>query len=754
MILGLGGRSLGKIHGWLAVAFEGAALLTGLWIALTELGAAHPYHDASFVWLGLPDGTNFVMGTLVSPLGALMLIVVNVVGLMVVLYSNEYMAHEDGLPRYYAELMLFLAAMNGLVLSDNYLEFILMWELVGVCSYLLIGFFWRKPEAASAAKKAFIVTRVGDVLFFLGVFIFFSSLGHLTAPPTLAGTVASTYPGTSCPASPVDPSWSCLGFTFTLPNGNSDTPFLSAGAALQAANYGGSSWLPTLAGLLILGGAAGKSAQFPLHTWLPDAMEGPTTVSALIHAATMVAAGIYLLAITSIYIGFTLTAAVVIVGIGGFTSFFAGTMGLAAPDIKRVIAYSTISQLGYMAMGVGASSVIVDLTNPLADATLNASGVPMFHLFTHAFFKALLFLSAGAVIHAVGTQDIFKMGGLRKAMPITSTAMLVGGLALSGIPPFAGFFSKDDVLGLTWKAATQDGSWMLYAFFGFALLGVLLTALYTFRLWFLVFSGASSRDLPPAEEGHGHGAPAAPAALASSSASEAHGGTTETPAGATPSVLASSPPPSVSAHSAAAHSGPRDPSWIMSVPLVVLATLAIVAGFIPLIPGFSNLLPGLSWSVMGECVSHCPSGPAFDPTDAMLGGVSLALAVVGILLAWSFWGNGKVYRIPTGSALAVPHQILLRKYYFDEVYDGFATHVILGISRGADWVDRYIIDGTIRGIEEIFSQASKTGRRLQTGVVSNYAAWVVVGLLAFLVFFLYVVPWLVSGAHVSLTPGL
>ncbi|MDE1820661.1 MAG: NADH-quinone oxidoreductase subunit L [Euryarchaeota archaeon] len=730
VLLGLGGRTLGKLHGWIAVAFEGAALATGLWIAIAEATGAGPniYHDVSFVWLGLPDGTNFVMGTLVSPLGALMLIVVNVVGFLVVLYSNEYMAHEEGLPRYYAELMLFLAAMNGLVLADNYLEFILMWELVGLCSYLLIGFFWKKPSAASAAKKAFIVTRVGDVLFFLGVFILFSSLGHITS------AAATTYPGTaSTICSSTDPRWSCVGFAFTPPNANSAAPFLSAGSAIQSINFGGSSWLPTLAGLLILGGAAGKSAQFPLHTWLPDAMEGPTTVSALIHAATMVAAGIYLLAITSIFIGFTMTTAMVILAIGAFTSLFAGTMGLASPDIKRVIAYSTVSQLGYMAMAVGASSVLVDLPNSVY---ANQSGVAMFHLFTHAFFKALLFLSAGSVIHAIGgQQDIFKMGGLRRHLPITSTAMLVGALALSGIPPFAGFFSKDDLIGLTWTAASKAGDPLLYLFFALSVVGIFLTALYIFRLWFLVFSGGAPRDASLLSSS-GHGEPSTMGSAAPHADPHA--------------ALVSAPSPASPAHG----TGPHDPSWIMTAPLLVLSALAMVAGFLPLLPSIHALLPGLSWSVFGECFGSCSATAAgFDQLDAVLGGVSLALAGGGILVAWRVWGDGRVFRIPEGSVLAVPHRILFRKYYFDEVYDAFAVSVVLGVARAADWVDRYVIDGTVRGIEEIFSQVSRSGRRLQSGIVSSYAAWVVVGLLALLLFFVYVVPCLENACHSPFSLG-
>jgi NADH-quinone oxidoreductase subunit L len=705
VLLGLGGDRLGKLHGWLAVGFEGAALVSGLVIAVAEMTATNGiYHDTSFVWLYLPNGTNFVMGTLVSPLGALMLLVVNIVGFLVVLYSNEYMAHEEGLPRYYAELMLFLTAMNALVLADNYLEFILFWELVGLCSYLLIGFFYKKPEAASAAKKAFLVTRIGDVMFFLGVFIFFTSL----ATKLPSGSPFGGYPGTVCQTGQGGPgfSWSCSGFTFTVPNSNTSAPFLAPGAI-------GNSWLATLGGIMIVGGAVGKSAQFPLHTWLPDAMEGPTTVSALIHAATMVAAGIYLLAITSIFLGFTETAASVVLAIGAFTSLFAGTMGLVAPDIKRVIAYSTISQLGYMAMAVGASAILVDLAG-----AGNQSGVAMFHLFNHAFFKALLFLCAGAVIHAVGTQDIFKMGGLRKLMPITSMAMLVGALALSGIPPFAGFFSKDEVLEVTLAAAQQPGEAWIYLFLALAMAGIFLTALYVFRLWFLVFSGEKPRDLPSTSVG---GAP-----LPSGHGDVSAVGTKADAHGANPHAT-----------------GPRDPTWIMSVPLLVLAALACVSGFLPLLPGVGSLFPGLDWSAFG--LVHTSSGFSFVfSDDVVLGLVSLALAALGILTAWRVWGNGHVYALPQKGPTRGLHTVLRRKYYMDEAYDAFAEKGILTLARAMDWVDRYVIDGAVRGIEETFSQLSKAGRRLQTGVVSSYATWIVVGLLLILGFFLYLVPWIVS----------
>ncbi len=367
-------------------------MVLGVLIAVGEMLSPGQYVNAQFTWLHLagvpgpfPNGISLVVGTLVDPLSSLMLLVVTVVGFLVLLYSIGYMHHDHGLPRYYAELSLFLAAMTGLVLSNNLLEFFLFWELVGVCSYFLIGFYYEKPSAASAAKEAFLVTRVGDVLFLLGIFIYFFHF-------------ATTGP---------NGGWAANGFVFT----NGTTPFLPVVS-------GGGSPLLTIAGLMILGGAAGKSAQFPLHVWLPDAMEGPTTVSALIHAATMVAAGVYLLAITSVFIGFTANDQLAIVAIGGFTAFFAATMAVVHPDIKRVIAYSTISQLGYMVLAVGAGFAMVGL----------------YHLFTHAFFKALLFLAAGSVIHAVGTQDLFKMGGLKKPMRVTAIAFAIGGTLPLGNP--------------------------------------------------------------------------------------------------------------------------------------------------------------------------------------------------------------------------------------------------------------------------------------------------------------------------------
>ena len=547
------------------------------------------YIDVHFTWLHLapapgafPNGFSLVMGTLVDPISALMLIVVTVVGFLVMLYSIGYMHHDHGLPRYYAELSLFLAAMTGLVLSDNLLEFFLFWELVGVCSYFLIGFYYEKPSAASAAKEAFLVTRVGDVMFLLGIFLYFAV--YATAGPIGSG------------------GWAASGFLFV----HGSAPFL-------ASAMGGHSTLLTVAGIMILGGAAGKSAQFPLHVWLPDAMEGPTTVSAFIHAATMVAAGVYLLAVTSLFLGFTPIDSLAIVAIGGFTTFFAATMAVVHPDIKRVIAYSTISQLGYMVLAVGAGFTMVGL----------------YHLFTHAFFKALLFLAAGSVIHAVGTQDLFKMGGLKKPMRLTAAAFAIGGLSLAGIPPFAGFWSKDDILSSVYSTLGSHPAY--WPFFLLAYAAVFLTAYYIFRAWFLAFSGDSTRDptLPPAHEG----------------------------------------------------------PWVMQVPLVILSGFAVVAGLFVFVPNFGSLL------LHGQGVAAVGIPPHLGLSDLLISAISVGLGGLGIGLAYLLWGNGRVYVLPVDSPLQSVRTVLLQRYYMKAAYDWVGTGAVYGIARGADFVDRYVIDG-------------------------------------------------------------
>jgi NADH-quinone oxidoreductase subunit L len=574
-----------------------------------------------------PNGFSLVMGTLVDPISALMLIVVTVVGFVVLLYSIGYMHQDHGLPRYYAELSLFLASMSALVLANNLLEFFLFWELVGVCSYFLIGFYYERPSAASAAKEAFLVTRVGDVMFLLGIFVYFYLYAG-SGPAGLGG-------------------WAANGFVFV----HGSTAFLPVGSKTGT--------LATVAGILILGGAAGKSAQFPLHVWLPDAMEGPTTVSALIHAATMVAAGVYLLAVTSVFLGFTSFDQLVIVAIGGFTAFFAATMAVVHPDIKRVIAYSTVSQLGYMVFAIGAGFTMVGL----------------YHLFTHAFFKALLFLAAGSVIHAIGTQNLFKMGGLRRSMPLTATAFAIGGLALSGVPPFAGFWSKDDILASVYSVLGSHPDY--WPFFILAYAAVFLTAYYIFRAWFLVFSGDHPRD------------PTLPHA----------------------------------------HEGP----WTMRVPLIVLSIFAVGAGALAFLPGMQNLL---------EHGSGIP--PVYGPTQIALSGIGVALALGGLGLAWRLWGNGRIYVLPASGPAASMQRVLLERYYFKRGYDWVGQKGIYTVARAADFFDRYVIDGTIRGIEIAFAGLSERARRMQSGFVSDYASYVIAGLILVFALLLIVAPFVLD----------
>ncbi len=376
--------------------------------------------DFAVNWIDLGGGGAFPMGVYIDGLAAVMLVVVCFVSLMVQLYSGAFMEGDKRFAWYYAVINLFTASMLGLVLAPNFIELYFFWELVGLCSYLLIGHWFEKPSARDAAQKAFIVTRVGDAALFIAIIIFWAKTGT--------------------------------------------TSFQGISEAAQAGFIGGS--LFTAAVVLVFVGAIGKSAQFPLHVWLPDAMEGPTPVSALIHAATMVAAGVYLVARTYDIFVQSETAMLTVAYIGGFTALMAATMALVKKDIKRVVAYSTVSQLGYMMLGLG----------------VGAYSAGMFHLYNHAFFKALLFLCAGSIIYAMNSYNLVEMGGLRRRMPITFWTMVVAGISLAGIFPFSGFWSKDAIVASTFEEH-------YYVLFGMALLTVFLTAFYIFRAIFMAFMG-------------------------------------------------------------------------------------------------------------------------------------------------------------------------------------------------------------------------------------------------------------------------
>ncbi len=429
--IAFGIRRSAQASGWLTVIAVLVAFLASLKVFAETLAGTRL--EQSFDWLIVPtlsavesNGFALPLGFRVDPLTAVMLIVVSSVSLLVQLYSVGYMHGDRGYARFFAAMALFTTAMLGVVLANNFLAIYIFWELVGLCSYLLIGHWHERPEAAAAAKKAFLVTRLGDFGFLLGILLLFAQTGTLQVS-AIAEMAA---------------------------NGQLRDPALTVGI------------------LLIFCGAVGKSAQFPLHVWLPDAMEGPTPVSALIHAATMVAAGVYLMARTFPILEHAPAALTVVAVIGGFTAFFAATMGLVSRDIKRVLAYSTMSQLGYMMLGIG----------------VGAMSAGMFHLFNHAFFKALLFLGAGSVIHLVDTNDMFEMGGLRHWRPVAFITMTVAALSLAGVFPLSGFWSKDEILVATATTPnlSEVGRSLLYLL---ALATVFLTAFYMFRVIFLTFGG-------------------------------------------------------------------------------------------------------------------------------------------------------------------------------------------------------------------------------------------------------------------------
>jgi len=658
VIVGLVGRRLPEGGGHVVIGAMAGSFVLSLYVFIQVLrqgglgGGFAPQTIEGYVWIPslLPEN-SIKISLLIDNLSALMLVLVSFLCLLIFIYSLGYMHEEDGKPRYYAEVSLFATGMLGTVSADNFLQLLIFWEIMGLCSYLLIGFWYSKPEAATAAKKAFLVTRVGDVLFLVGVLVIWNVFGTFSFGE-IQGKMVSLYPN------PLTPQ------------------------------------LLTLIPLLLFGGAVGKSAQFPLHAWLPDAMEGPTTVSALIHAATMVKAGVYLTARAFIFlvplssaVQPPFTAILVIAGIGGFTTLFAATMAVVNFDIKRVLAFSTISQLAYMFLGLGAGAYIMATEVSRGEATNSAGySAALYHLFNHAFFKALLFLGAGSVIHAVATNDMREMGGLAKRMPVTSRVMLFGALALAGIVPFSGFFSKGEILSVTFEAGSeQPGFYLLYA------LGVgtaFLTAFYAFRLWFMTFHGDYRGHVHPHE----------------------------------------SPP-------------------VMTVPLMILAGFTLVSGLLAYpMQGFGNLVffgrPEAGFPLVGIPLQ-----------DYVLEGVSMGVAVLGLALAWAVYATKRVpaERFTASRGGAFIHRMLTKRYWIDDAYDAFGRTVVYGMARALDWFDRKVIDGIVNGVgragvvvatgtdrfdrqvidgavNAVSLETVRTSLRLrqrQTGQVQSYA-WVVV----------------------------
>ncbi|HUX39717.1 MAG TPA: NADH-quinone oxidoreductase subunit L [Rectinemataceae bacterium] len=505
----------------IAIAATGASLAISLYLLWSMIGNPTPVHDA-VQWLSIPRiggfrGLEIVAGILVDPLSALMASIVSLVAFLVMVYSVGYMKGDEGFSRYFAYLSLFTFSMLGLVVSDNYFMTFVFWELVGLSSYLLIGFWRLKDAPAEASKKAFVTNRWGDFGFMVGIILLYLTFG------TFDFTGLAT----------MIPQYQHLGFL-------------------------------TLIAVLVFTGPMGKSAQFPFHVWLPDAMEGPTPVSALIHAATMVAAGVYLVARAFVLFHAVPNVMELIAWIGGFTAIFAALIALVQKDIKRILAYSTLSQLGYMFLALGSGSM----------------SAGMFHLTTHAFFKALLFLGAGSVIHALEQQDIFKMGGLAKKMPITTWTFVIGALSLGGLFPLAGFWSKDEIL-LTALKGGQIGLYWIGVITAF------LTAFYMFRLIFTAFFGKPAES----HEGHGH---------------EHH-----------------------------AHESPAS----MTVPLIVLAVLSVVGGLVGS-PWWTQWFGGSfgSFIYFGEPeAAHVDLAVAIPATIVALLGIGLAWVVYGAKIVKHEW---------------------------------------------------------------------------------------------------------------------
>ena len=630
-----GGMRQSRVAGFVAILAMGGAfvlaVLALLWAMGQPLSVETPIPVVSqFTWF-TSGGTIFPLGAIFDPLAAVMLVVVTFVSTLVQIYSQGYMDGDPGYARYFAYMCLFTFSMLGLVLAPNFLQMYIFWELVGVSSYLLIGFWWGKPSAAAASKKAFITTRVGDLGFLIGILILFT-------------------------------------WTHTF-------DFAKIADAVKAGSIGGT--VLTVAMILVFAGAVGKSAQFPLHAWLPDAMEGPTPVSALIHAATMVAAGVYMVARAFPIFSSSPEAMLVIAWIGGFTAIFAATQGLVMSDIKRVLAYSTISQLGYMMLGLGLGSLTAGT----------------FHLVTHAFFKALLFLAAGAVIHGTGgEQNMFYMGGLFKKMPITAVTFLAGSLALAAIPPFAGFWSKDEIVG----AAFQSGNVVLFLF---AIVTAGLTSFYIFRAWFLTFLG--ERRLNPelavaAAHAGGHGSGDVDAHGHGSAADDAgHGHGGHAPGDAHESPLS------------------------MTGPMMALAILAVVAGFVGS-PIFHGAFQGFIGGTKEANVS----------LDVPLAVVSTGIGLFGVLVAWAFYGGHWVSAEAFSQRLRPIHVLLLNRYYVDDIYGWLVGTVLLGLSRIFAWFDRSIVDGIVNGVAWLaYAIISRILTWAETGRMPNYALGFFVGVI-------------------------
>jgi NADH-quinone oxidoreductase subunit L len=641
-------------------------------------------------------GVNVGFTLRADALSAMMLVMITFIASFIAIYSIGYMGHDPGYPRFFAEIALFVFAMTLLVTADNFVLLYAGWEGVGLCSYLLIGFWFNKPSAAAAARKAFLVTRIGDVGLFLGILLLWYGLGPET------------------------------GYSFDY------APIFEA--ASRTGQPGGPNHTLVVGGcLLLFCGAAGKSAQFPLHVWLPDAMEGPTPVSALIHAATMVTAGVYLVARCTPLFSAAPEAQGVVALIGGFTALLAALIALTQNDLKRVLAYSTLSQLGYMFLALGCAVMVGKEAGLVTVAVVAA----MFHLFTHAFFKALLFLASGSVMHAMGNViDIRRFGGLRKVMPITHWTFLCGALALAGFPLLAGFWSKDEVLDATWQAARAGGrhGWIYGVLFVSALLTAALTAFYTFRAYFKTFHGPLV--VPPeadsqahgngGHEGHEEHAAHAPA-LGHGEGHEEHVqgyGGVRAGHGAAPALAAPGLPGPAGAP--AVRSSYESPP-VMTIPLVVLAVFAVGVGFVvgPLMPksiqfaAFLEKAPGLPHAAHGHL-------------NWWLMAVSTLLALGGIGLAYLMYVARPELPGKLAEGAQALYQLSLNKFHVDELYEAFILKPLHGLTVFLRVFDQHVVDGVIDLIGYLPRVLGALFRPVQNGLVQFYALAMVLGLTVFL----------------------
>jgi len=660
VVAGLFGKQIGKV-GAHTVAIAGVAIACALSIMVLFEVIDGAHYDANVYTWATVGKLSFDIGFLIDSLTATMMVVVTFVSLMVHIYTVGYMADDPGYQRFFSYISLFTLSMLMLVMANNLLQLFFGWEAVGLVSYLLIGFWYTKPTAIYANLKAFLVNRVGDFGFILGIGLLLSASGTLHYADifdSAADWAAMTVPGTD---------WSLI----------------------------------TAACICLFIGAMGKSAQFPLHVWLPDSMEGPTPISALIHAATMVTAGIFMVARMSPLFELSDTALSFVMIIGAITALFMGFVGVVQNDIKRVIAYSTLSQLGYMTVALGVS----------------AYPVAIFHLMTHAFFKALLFLGAGSVILGMHhDQDIRHMGGLRKYMPITWITFLIGSLALIGTPFFSGFYSKDSIIEAV-SVSTLPGHW--FAYFSVAG-GVLVTAFYTFRLYFMVFHGREHfRNYPP--EHHDDGT------------DSAHHGAKEDAHGD-------------SGHTTHAQQNPHESPWVVWVPLAILAFFSIIAGYIIKPFLFSGFFDGViavanDHPAMAHLAEDFEGRSAVDGVLAMtlrsLSSLPLWMAALGVAAAWYVYLRNPTLACRLKSRFSVLYSLLDHKYYIDR----FNEIVFAGGARllgGELWKvgDEKIIDGVmVNGSAEAVGWFATVVRRFQTGVLNDYAMTMIVGVVALISWF-------------------